>query len=248
MNLPNENELFHVHTFRCKHAEEIADEEYIKKALSLGKTGIWFTDHAPFPGNPFGHRMEMEELPEYLSTLSELKEKYRGMLDIHVALETEYFPSFDKDGYYEYLLSDSRLEFLLLGQHMAADPKGGYTFNWNKERLDNEEYIALCDAVAGGMESGYFSIVAHPDRNFRRCGEWTPEMASKGKLIHSLSSKMDIPLEINMHSYGHQNQFWPQFWELKTEEEKTVFGLDIHAIAEIEERLEKKIKFENGIE
>lgn len=51
MILPKDTDLFHVHTFRCKHAEETGDEEYIKKAIKLGKTGIWFTDHAPFPGN-----------------------------------------------------------------------------------------------------------------------------------------------------------------------------------------------------
>ena len=28
---PAELELFHVHTKRCKHAEDIADEEYVKK-------------------------------------------------------------------------------------------------------------------------------------------------------------------------------------------------------------------------
>lgn len=82
MILPKDTDLFHVHTFRCKHAEETGDEEYIKKAIKLGKTGIWFTDHAPFPGNPFGYRM------------------------------AEYFPSFDKDGYYKELLSDSRLELI----------------------------------------------------------------------------------------------------------------------------------------
>ncbi len=88
------------------------DEEYIKKAIKLGKTGIWFTDHAPFPGNPFGYRMDMEELPEYFDTLFSLKEKYKGILDVHIGLETEYFPSFDKDGYYKELLSDSRLELI----------------------------------------------------------------------------------------------------------------------------------------
>ena len=44
-----EKDIFHVHTFRCGHAENVSDEEYIKKAISLGASGIWFTDHAPFP-------------------------------------------------------------------------------------------------------------------------------------------------------------------------------------------------------
>ena len=48
---------FHVHTYRCGHAENISDETYVKKAIELGVKSIWFTDHAPFPDNPFGARM-----------------------------------------------------------------------------------------------------------------------------------------------------------------------------------------------
>ena len=240
MRLPNENELFHIHTYRCGHAEEIPDEEYIRKALSLGKTGIWFSDHAPFPKDPFGLRMKMEELPEYLSTLSALKDKYKGVIDVHIGLESEYFPSFDSDGYYEYLLSDSRLEFLLLGQHMAEDPKGGYTYDWDEKRLRAEEYKALCGAVSAGMEKGYFAIAAHPDRCFRKCTQWLPGMEEMSKIIHNLSVEKDIPLEINMGSYAGKNLFWPEFWALKPGEEKTLYGLDAHRIREIDERLEAK--------
>lgn len=56
------SDIFHVHTYRCGHAENIQDECYIKKAISAGASGIWFTDHAPFPGDPFGGRMKYSEL------------------------------------------------------------------------------------------------------------------------------------------------------------------------------------------
>ena len=50
--MPNFNiektELFHVHTYRCKHAEEIPDEAYVKKAIALGASAILFSDHTPF--------------------------------------------------------------------------------------------------------------------------------------------------------------------------------------------------------
>ncbi len=106
--------LFHVHTFRCLHASMCEDEVYVERALELNAKSIWFTDHAPFPGDPFGHRMKYEELEEYLITLTDLKEKYRDRIDIHIGLETEYFPTFDRSGYYRQLKSDERLELLLL--------------------------------------------------------------------------------------------------------------------------------------
>ena len=57
-----EKTIFHVHSYRCKHASQEKEEEYIKKAIKLGATQIAFTDHAPFPGNPFRNRMSIKEL------------------------------------------------------------------------------------------------------------------------------------------------------------------------------------------
>ena len=90
----DKTELFHVHTYRCRHAEEIPDEAYVKKAIALGASGILFSDHSPFPGNPFGNRMDIEQLPEYLDTIRMLKVKYAGKINIRVGLEIEYLPSF----------------------------------------------------------------------------------------------------------------------------------------------------------
>lgn len=73
-----DKDCFHVHTYRCGHAENVSDEKYVKAALDIGATGIWFTDHAPFPGDPFGNRMNYSELDEYLSSLSRLRENTRG--------------------------------------------------------------------------------------------------------------------------------------------------------------------------
>ena len=68
MHKPVDKEIFHVHTYRCKHASDEDDEAYVKTAVELGAKRIVFTDHAPFPGNPFDHRMQYEELPEYIGT------------------------------------------------------------------------------------------------------------------------------------------------------------------------------------
>lgn len=55
-----DNEIFHVHTWRCRHSSAEPDEAYIQKSLELGAEKITFTDHAPFPGNPFSNRMDYE--------------------------------------------------------------------------------------------------------------------------------------------------------------------------------------------
>ena len=67
---PIKDEIFHVHTFRCGHAEAVPDRKYVEKAIELGAPRIVFTDHAPFPGNSFCNRMDYEDLPEYIQYLS----------------------------------------------------------------------------------------------------------------------------------------------------------------------------------
>ena len=59
MYQPIENEIFHIHTWRCKHASMDEDYRYIESAIKLGANRIVFTDHCPFPGNPFGLRMDI---------------------------------------------------------------------------------------------------------------------------------------------------------------------------------------------
>lgn len=226
------NDLFHVHTYRCGHAENVPDEEYIKKAISIGATGIWFTDHAPFPEDPFGNRMRYAELDEYIETLSILKNKYADKLDVHVGLEIEYFPTYDKKGYYKYLSEKDNIDILLLGQHMAETTPGHYTFGWNKEKLISDEYIALGNALIQGIRSRYFNAVAHPDRIFRRQKKWSEDAEKLSKLIIQTAQQMNIPLEINEESKRQKYHYWNEFWILAAEIQ-CINGLDAHSLKAI---------------
>ena len=107
--------IFHVHTWRCGHAENVSDEEYIKKAIELGASKITFTDHAPFPGDLFSGRMKMSQLSEYITTLLSLKDKYYNVIDIVIGLELEYLPSYKT--YIAQLRDIKDIDILLLGQH-----------------------------------------------------------------------------------------------------------------------------------
>lgn len=229
---PEEN-LFHVHTFRCRHADEVPDDVYVKKAIEMGVKSIWFTDHAPFPENPFGYRMMYDELDEYLDTLLELKDIYKNQIDIHIGLEAEYFPTYDKNGYYQQLKADERLDLLLLGQHMAQTDEGGYTFSWDKEKLDRDEAGALGKAICQGIESGYFDIVAHPDRSFRRKKHWDDDMAYISENIISTAGKHGLILEQNETSKRHKHHYWEEFWKMNEGRCQIVIGLDAHSPEEL---------------
>ena len=225
-------DIFHVHTYRCGHAEEVSDEAYIQKALSLGATGIWFTDHAPFPGDPFRGRMMYHDLPEYIASLSRYKKLYAGQIDVHIGLEIEYFPSFIP--YYEELRSIPEIELLLLGQHMAEDAPGRYSFSWEKDRLKNEEFLALGVAIVAGVQSGYFDAVAHPDRIYRRRKEWDEHMEMMAVSIIEAACSRKTPLEVNVSSQHHKYHFWPQFWDLVPGDAVKITGRDAHFVRKLD--------------
>ena len=238
MNNIERQQIFHVHTFRCGHAENISDKAYVEVALELGASDIWFTDHAPFPGDPFGARMRYAELDEYLRTLTDLKARYHN-INIHIGLEAEYFSSFDKSGYYEYLSSRPEIEMLLLGQHMAEISSSplSYSFSESAEYLDKNEYKLLGKAIVEGAKSGYFHTIAHPDRIFRRCRSWNKDMERVATEIIQGAINADIPLEINLASAENPIYFKHEFWELFPEAAKRIVGYDAHSLDELKSRI-----------
>lgn len=237
-----ESELFHVHTYRCKHASEEQDYEYIEKAITLGAKRITFTDHAPFPGNPFGLRMEMDELPEYLNSLTQLKQKYKDHIDVVIGLEIEYLPSFSS--YYLELQKLEQLQFLMLGQHFCEYGPECYSFDVKREVLKKEEAIGIGKAMVQGIESGLFKVVAHPDRLFRRRKDWEPDMEQISKNIITAAIENDVFLEQNESSKLRKYQYWKEFWDfadiLAKKQEGTgkqlriIRGLDAHSTKELE--------------
>jgi len=157
------NDIFHVHTYRCGHAENILDETYITRAIELGANSITFTDHAPFPENPFGSRMAFSELPEYISSLVELKGRYKEIIDVKIGLEIEYLPSFK--AYYHELSENENIDLLMIGQHFFEIEPGKYSFSYPEVC---PEYIGCLSAITEGINTGLFQVVAHPDRAFRK--------------------------------------------------------------------------------
>lgn len=228
----NEKSAFHIHTYRCKHAGDFADEEYIERAIELGYEQIVFTDHAPFPGDVFGHRMSITFLDEYISTLYSLADTYKKDIEILAGFEVEYIPSFHK--YIYELYSNEALDILILGQHMSEIDTGRYSFSLSEQELKNE-YVMLGEAMIQGTETGMFDVIAHPDRIFRRCREWTVDMRNMAERIIDAAKRKDTALELNLSSKEKDRQYWEQFWDVvkALNYNNIVIGLDAHSPQEI---------------
>lgn len=224
-------EFFHVHTYRCRHAGSEQDEEYVQKAIELGGFRITFTDHAPFPGNPFGNRMLIEELKGYVNSLRQLKEKYKDKIQVYTGLEVEYLPSFND--YYLWLKDSGDFDVLMIGQHFYECEDGRYSFSLEQCVRNKTEAAGICKAVMQGINTGCFQVIAHPDRMFRYCESWTKEMEAVSLALINAALDNRIILEKNLASMERKKQYWKGFWQLVTEPVNTIVGIDAHSVSEL---------------
>lgn len=231
MRRNNAKSIFHVHTYRCQHASNERELDYIKMAIEIGANKIVFTDHAPFPNNPFNYRMDMKELGEYVKTLSDLKQRYGELIDIKIGLEIEFIPKYLD--YYNVLKNEREIDILLLGQHFSQMSDGSYTFELKDK---SQEVLYLADGIMAGMETGYFDVVAHPDQIFRRTKKWnldTEELSRKIK-VRAMQTGTILEKNIsNMFEKKRKNLFQKEFWTDLPIGLETIYGVDAHSIEEM---------------
>lgn len=211
--------IFHIHTARCGHTSGETDEEYVKTAIQKGASAIWFSDHCPFPGDPFFERMKYEELDSYISSLKQLQEKYKNDIQIKIGLEAEYLPSYHD--YYKEL--QDKTDFLIIGQHFFEE-NGKFFFQNNISATG--EVLGCSRAILDAAQTGCFDAIAHPDRIFRNYGMWD-NFCDK---IKESIIKTNLPVEINAKNIS-SGIYRPEFFEHI--HNQMIFGCDAHKTEEL---------------
>jgi len=152
----------HTHTTRCGHAEG-TDREYIEAALKAGYTEFGFADHSPidfremFQGNP---RLRKEEVYSYFEELNSLRKEYEKDIVIHIGFETEFYTDIFEDNLKTF--RDAGIEYLIQGQHFTTFADGKVVPSAMPS--DNIAYLEnYLDLLRGGIKSGAFTYLAHPD-------------------------------------------------------------------------------------
>ena len=223
----------HTHTSRCGHASG-SDEEYVLAAIKAGYKVLGFSDHCPYMEYPNKRvHMDWDELEDYISSINALKEKYKDQIEIHVGLESEYFPQFHEEK--EYLRS--KVEYMIFGQHFLL-PECKHSYFGN---VSDAEINAYVDQVLKGLDSGLFTYLCHPDVFMNSQTAFTEACYNAAHKIAQKAVETDTPVEINIR--GAQKgkkefrdgsfQFWypnKQFWKIMAEYPiKCVVGVDAHA-------------------
>lgn len=221
---------FHIHTARCGHAAPDPAQAYIQTALELGLKSITFTDHTSFPGDQFCGRMKMAELNDYEKELRELQQKYADRIKISVGLEVEWMPEFTS--FYQEL--HDRFDLLILGQHHTSLPGGHYTFQ--PEVPKEDAYNRLIETIPQAIETGLFSVVAHPDRKFHYDKQWTKHDSEVRNEIFVVADYHRVMLERN-GALLEDGRNHGKFWTDLPETVGLIYGLDAHSPEDIRRRL-----------
>ncbi len=222
---------YHTHTKRCLHASGF-DEEYIEKAIAEGVKILGFADHAPYlypDGYVSYYKMTPDEAPEYISSLSALREKYKGKIELHIGFEAEYYPALWKKSL-EFWKSLGGIEYLLLGQHFTCEEypkeKALHSFDGFAAPQPVTEYV---NTVIAAIKTKRFTYVAHPDV-INYTGDDIDFYKSEMRRLIKAAIKENIPLELNILGLASgRNYPSPVFWEVASDfSPRAVLGCDAH--------------------
>ena len=225
-----QNFNIHTHTKRCFHAVG-TDEEYVLAAIKNGIKILGFSDHCPMDQyTVYKDRMKLNELDEYISSITHLKEKYKDQITIYLGLECEYIPEY-KEMYPEFL---KKVDYLILGQHFIRFDQKDFT-----EEVRNEDLTIMKDYVIEAMKTGRLTYVAHPDY-FMYLLDHNPQEGKQAiEEIAECASQLNIPIEINLKGKskgkkindGKLDYRYPnsQTFEIVAKHQTPVlYGLDCH--------------------
>lgn len=218
---------YHTHTVRCHHAKG-TDREYIEAAIRNGIRVLGFSDHTPMPfknGFQSNHRISLDQADDYFTSLAALREEYKDKIEIHIGVETEFYP--ESFGEYMDYMSQFPVEYMVLGQH----------FLWREEdkrdvfnKLDDPALLeAYYDNVIQAINTGKFLYLAHPDV-FHFTGKQEDYIPLTRDFLQVMKEK-DVIMGINRYGMAEgRNYPNPLFWKLAGEAGcKGIIELDAHS-------------------
>lgn len=158
---------YHTHHERCGHAVGTL-EEYVRQGIRIGLKQLGLSDHLPLIHvNPAEYYPEMamplEELPRYVEECLELKERYKGQIELRLGLEADYIEGYEDrirailEPYpWDYLIGSVHF----LGEWDITDHR--QVRGWEgKDSL--EVYRQYYQAVRQSAASGIYDIIGHMD-------------------------------------------------------------------------------------
>ncbi|CAM4472541.1 histidinol-phosphatase HisJ [Paenibacillus tarimensis] len=158
---------YHTHHARCGHAVGSL-EEYVIRGMEIGLAQIGLSDHMPLIHvDPMTYlpemAMPMDELPRYVEECLQLKEKYKGRIDIRVGLEGDYIEGYEED--IERIIRAYPWDYVIGSVHFLGEwdiTDFRQTAGWEgRDRMT--VYEQYYDAVQKAAATGLYDYIGHID-------------------------------------------------------------------------------------
>lgn len=233
---------YHTHTARCRHAEGM-EADYVKMAAERGLQVLGMSDHTPYPF-PEGYysymRMYPQELANYCKAVEDLKQEYKGRLQVHLGLEAEYYPALFSE--LLRILRDQNIEYLILGQHWPGNEMN--EVYGGRPTEDESVLQRYYDQCIEALQTGVYTYMAHPDLA-RFTGPVEIFQKHAARLCREAKS-CGVPLEVNLLGIRQQRHYPNiRFWEMAAQEGcQVVFGCDAHKPEDVTDPASEKVALE----
>lgn len=245
----------HTHTYRCGHADgNMSDEDYVKAHIEAGFEKMTFTDHAPQKSKidkRLYMRMDYSQKDEYLESISTLKKKYKGVIEIFSGFEVEYLPGIENDLKELRGISDK----IILGQHFVYKDDFSDLKVFRNDIFESEDLIKYANYIKSALELGIVDVVAHPDLFMLSSTDFGEAEKRATEIICASAEKTKTPLEINLgqipfaihNPNARINYPSREFWRIASNYDvNVIYGIDAHNRSQIE-CFERAVKLANKI-
>ena len=110
---------FNLHTHSIYSDGKSQPREIVEEAIRQGLTTLGFSEHSPLP---FDNNFSVKEadMPHYVAEIAQLKEEFKGKIDIYCGLEADYLTGVSEP--FAVTKEKYHLDYLIGGVHLVVDP------------------------------------------------------------------------------------------------------------------------------
>lgn len=240
----------HTHTWRCGHAVG-TDNDYVKSAISAGFTVIGFSEHIQYRADKGKYnRIDFEDFKQYFADIRKIQYAYRNKITVLCGLECAYVPEAMDD---IWDLKDS-CDYILLGQHQGGLADRKYCL-----QCDDTDVLQYAHDIESAIETGLYSVVAHPDFFMVARNSWSRQCAEASENICRAAKEHHIPLELNIKgSYSEKGWVgrescvhypYRKFWEIAARiGNEVLYGWDAHKPEDLKKTPDKVNQIIQGLQ
>lgn len=221
--------IYHIHTHYCGHSTNYV-YSVVDYAIRNGYQSLYFVEHCPINTIKI-FRPSKKAIKYLINEINIEQEKHKNEIKLFFGYECEYPISIH--GFVKTLAESGDALFMILGIHWLGSLKKDY--HWTLYDAcspdDLDEYYTMAKM---GLESGYFSWIAHPDIWLTSYQKWDEHAIKLTDKLIALCESLNIPMGFNANGFMKKGNnifaypceyFWKQVAKSKV---KVLIEADAH--------------------